>query len=346
MSRSDEREKRWDEAVDNFLGHAGVEKGLAAATLEAQRHDLERLRAWATESGLSGPEAVSDSNLRAFLLASSHDLAATSRARLLSTLRSFFRFLQAEGRLKGDPTATIIAPKRGRHLPDVLGVAQVERLLEWGDASPPGLRDRAALELLYGCGCRVSELCGLDVADLDRAEAVVRLRGKGSKERQVPVGEPALAAVAAYLQGGRPHLAGQAPEPGPAAEPARRPAVARVGVVAAQEGGRGRRPAGNDFPAYAAAQLRHAPARGRGRPARGPGTAGPRRHLHHRDLHPRGPRLAGRGLAVGPSPVRAPLRPGTARAVVPLTGPMADGTVARLRPTEGARRFGSIHATS
>ncbi len=213
MSRSDEREKRWDEAVDNFLGHAGVEKGLAAATLEAQRHDLERLRAWATGSGLSGPEAVRDSHLRAFLLASSRDLAATSRARLLSTLRSFFRFLQAEGRLNGDPTATIIAPKRGRHLPDVLGVAQVERLLEWGDASPPGLRDRAALELLYGCGCRVSELCGLDVADLDRAEAVVRLRGKGSKERQVPVGEPALAAVAAYLQGGRPHLAGKRPSP-------------------------------------------------------------------------------------------------------------------------------------
>ncbi|MBM4130932.1 tyrosine recombinase, partial [bacterium] len=162
---------------------------------------------------LADPATVRDAHLREFLLASSGRLAASSRARLLSTLRSFFRFLQAEGRREGDPTATIIAPRRGRHLPDVLSVVQVERLLAWGDASPTGLRDRVALELLYGCGCRVGELCALDVADLDRSEAVVRLRGKGSKERQVPVGEPALAAVEEYLRAGRPRLAGRRPSP-------------------------------------------------------------------------------------------------------------------------------------
>jgi len=195
------RERAWDEAIDNFQGHAGIEKGLATATLEAQRHDLERLRAWALDEGLAGPGAVRDRHLREFLLGSARDLAASSRARLLSTLRSFFRFLQSEGRIDADPTGTIIAPRRGRHLPDVLSIAQVERLLGWGDGSAPAdLRDRAALELLYGCGCRVSELCGLDVTDLDPAEAVVRLRGKGSKERQVPVGEPALAAVEAWLR--------------------------------------------------------------------------------------------------------------------------------------------------
>lgn len=207
------RQRAWDEAIDGFLGHAGVEKGLAPATLEAQRRDLERLRAWALDHRLAGPADVRDAHLRAFLLDSAGDLAASSRARLLSTLRSFFRFLQAEGRRDGDPTATIMAPRRGRHLPDVLSVAQVERLLTWGDASPTGLRDRAALELLYGCGCRVGELCALDVADLDHGEAMVRLRGKGSKERQVPVGEPALAAVAEYLRAGRPRLAGRRPSP-------------------------------------------------------------------------------------------------------------------------------------
>lgn len=208
------RERVWDDAVDSFLGHAGIEKGLAGATVEAQRSDLARLRDWAIEAGLAGPGAVLDRHLRAFLLDSARDLAASSRARLLSTLRSFFRFLQAEGRQAGDPTATIIAPRRGRHLPDVLSVAQVERLLAWGDdGSPAGLRDRAALELLYGCGCRVSELCGLDVTDLDPAEAMVRLRGKGSKERQVPVGEPALAAVDAWLRNGRGRMSGKRPSP-------------------------------------------------------------------------------------------------------------------------------------
>jgi integrase/recombinase XerD len=210
---SDTRQRAWDDAIDGFLGHAGVEKGLAPATLEAQRRDLERLRTWAAGRRLPGPGAVGDAHLRDFLLDASAELAASSRARLLSTLRSFFRFLQAEGRRDGDPTATIMAPRRGRHLPDVLSVAQVERLLAWGDGSPTGLRDRAALELLYGCGCRVGELCALDVADLDASEAVVRLRGKGSKERQVPVGEPALAAVAAYLDAGRPRLAGRRPSP-------------------------------------------------------------------------------------------------------------------------------------
>lgn len=207
-------ERAWDEAIDNFLGHAGIEKGLATATLDAQRHDLERLRVWALRERLSRPGAVHDRHLRAFLLDSARELVASSRARLLSTLRSFFRFLVAEGRIDADPTGTIIAPRRGRHLPDVLSIAQVERLLNWGDGGAPvDLRDRAALEMLYGCGCRVSELCGLDVTDLDPAEATVRLRGKGSKERQVPVGEPALAAVDAWLRSGRPHLAGRRPTP-------------------------------------------------------------------------------------------------------------------------------------
>ncbi|MCB1182940.1 site-specific tyrosine recombinase XerD [bacterium] len=201
----------WDLAVDAFLAHCSAEKGLAAASLAAAEHDLARLRTFAVGAG-RGPAAVSDADLRDFLLGCADDLAASSRARLLSTLRSFFRFHAAEGLVDGDPTATIAAPRRGRKLPDVLGVAQVERLIEGVDGSEPGdLRDRAILEVLYGCGCRVSELCGLDVTDLDRGEGTLMLRGKGRKMRLVPVGAPALAAVPRWLAPGRPRRAGARP---------------------------------------------------------------------------------------------------------------------------------------
>ncbi len=204
-------EKAWDLAVDEFLAHCGADKGLAAASLEAARHDLARLRAWAERARLA-PEAVRDEHLRTFLVAAAGDLAASSRARLLSTLRSFYRFHEAEGRIAVDPTVSIAAPRRGRKLPDVLSVDQVLRLLESVDGDEPrDLRDRAILEVLYGCGCRVSELCGLDAPDLDETEAVLLLRGKGRKQRIVPVGEPALAAVRRWLAAGRPKLAGRRP---------------------------------------------------------------------------------------------------------------------------------------
>ena len=116
----------------------------------------------------------------------------------------------AEGRLDADPTATLVAPRRGRRLPVVLGVRQVVAMLEAVDGDTPReLRDRAVLELLYGCGCRVSELCGLDTPDLDPDEATLLLRGKGRKQRLVPVGEPAVAAVGRYLSAGRPRLVGR-----------------------------------------------------------------------------------------------------------------------------------------
>jgi len=203
-------EALWDLALDNFLAHCSAEKGLATASLEAAEQDLHRLRRWAVQEEKSGPGVIKDVDLRAFLMASADDLAASSRARLLSTLRSFFRFLVTEGLAPSDPTTTIVAPKRGRKLPDVLSVLQVTRLIESiNGAEPRLLRDRAILELLYGCGCRVSELCGIDVTDLDGSEGTLLLRGKGNKQRLVPVGEPALLAVGRYLSGGRTALAGK-----------------------------------------------------------------------------------------------------------------------------------------
>lgn len=201
----------WDEQVDLFLIHGSAEKGLAAASLEAARHDLNRLRRWAAEDGLDAPSRLDAPALRRFLVAAGADLAPSSRARLLSTLRAFFRFLDAEGLVTGDPTVSLLAPRRGRTLPSVLGVEQVERLLEAAEGpEATDLRNTAALELLYGCGCRVSELCALDVMDLDEGEATLMLRGKGRKQRRVPVGEPALLAVRRYRDAGRPLLAGAA----------------------------------------------------------------------------------------------------------------------------------------
>jgi len=202
----------WDLALDHYLAHCGADKGLANASLAANRFDLARLRRWSEAEGLSGPAAIADHHLRSFLMESAGELAPSSRARLLSTLRSFFRFLVAEDLAAVDPTTTLIAPRRGRKLPTVLTLNQVERLLETVDgARPPDLRDRAILEVLYGCGCRVSELCGLDVTDLDPSEATLLLRGKGRKQRLVPVGEPALESVRLYLRAGRSELAGKSP---------------------------------------------------------------------------------------------------------------------------------------
>ncbi len=205
--------RAWDLALDTFLAHCSAEKGLAAASLDAAEHDLGRLRRWAVSEGkCPDPAGVNDQDLRRFLYACAADLAASSRARLLSTLRSFYRFLEAEGLVESDPTVTIAAPRRGRKLPDILGVDQVVRLLETATGVEPAqLRDRAILELLYGCGCRVSELCGVDLPDLDTGEGTLLLRGKGSKQRLVPVGGPALEAVAAWVRGGRGQFSGKRP---------------------------------------------------------------------------------------------------------------------------------------
>ncbi|MDX2472235.1 MAG: site-specific tyrosine recombinase [Candidatus Krumholzibacteria bacterium] len=203
----------WDLAADTFLAHCSAEKGLAKASLEAADHDLKRLRRWAeNEGGCPDPARLTDQDLRDFLLTCTADLAASSRARLLSTIRSFYRFLEAEDMVPADPTATIAAPRRGRKLPDVLGVEQVTRLIETVDGHEPAAqRDRAILEVLYGCGCRVSELCGLDVPDLDPQEGTLLLRGKGRKQRLVPVGGPALDALTAWLASGRRQMVGKKP---------------------------------------------------------------------------------------------------------------------------------------
>jgi integrase/recombinase XerD len=200
----------WQAAITAFVDHAAAEKGLAPNSLSAYDQDLRSLAVWAEAEQIAGPDQVRAADLRRYLVASSGRLAARSRARLISTLRGFFKFLVQEGTLDRDPTLTLVAPRTGRKLPAVLSRRQVERLLAVPAGQEPRiLRDRSILELLYGCGLRVGELCGLDVTDLDGSEACLRVQGKGSKQRVVPVGEPALAAIWTYLEHGRPRLLGR-----------------------------------------------------------------------------------------------------------------------------------------
>ncbi len=202
----------WDTACDGFLSHALVDKGLATTTIAAMQHDLSHLRGWATQSGVA-PAGVTAQDLRSFLLSVSAGLQASSRARLMSTLRSFFRFLVAEKVIAEDPTATLIAPRRGRKLPLYLTADQVARFLDLpDDPEPLPLRNRAILETLYGSGCRVGELCALDLLDLDPGEGTLLLRGKGSKQRRVPIGGPCLTVLNRYLSLARPRLAGKGPD--------------------------------------------------------------------------------------------------------------------------------------
>jgi integrase/recombinase XerD len=163
-------------------------------------------------------EEASHGDLAAFLslLASGAEgrppAAAATLGRKVACLRSFYRYLRRDGVIQHDPTADLRGPRKPQRLPRVLTRDDVGRLLaQPRGASPLALRDRALLELMYACGLRVSEAVGLDVGDVDLEEGVLRARGKGSKERLVPVGRQALAALAAYLRGGRPALL-RAPE--------------------------------------------------------------------------------------------------------------------------------------
>ena len=193
--------------IEAFLDALWMERGLSDNTLTAYRNDLQGLARWLAPQGLTllGLE-------REHLLAYLSDRLAQgarprSTARLLSTLRRFYRYQLREGRVSVDPSAQVDSPKLGRPLPDTLSEAEVERLLNAPDLeSPLGLRDRAMLELLYATGLRVSELVTLRLEQVNLRHGVVRVMGKGSKERLVPMGEEAVAWVERYLAGARAEL--------------------------------------------------------------------------------------------------------------------------------------------
>ena len=208
-------------AVRGYLAHLQVERGVAANTLGAYRRDLQRYLQHLESLGLRAPDEVREEHVTAFLAAirtgedGGSPLAATSAARAVVAVRGFHRFLHLEGTATDDPAGQVRPPATPQRLPKAMAVADVERLLEAAgpDAGSTGLRDRALLEVLYGSGARISEAVGLDVDDLDRDAGLVRLSGKGGKERIVPLGSYAAGALDAYLVRQRPDLAARAGAP-------------------------------------------------------------------------------------------------------------------------------------
>jgi len=186
-------------AISAFLDHAAHEAGLGPATIDAYRRDLARLAQWCGEQKLSEVERLTTADVRHFA-ASEHrrGLSPRSIQRRLSALRRLFRYLRREGIVAGDPTQGVRAPKVRRRLPDVLDIDQVLALLDIPDDSELAARDRAMLELFYASGLRVSELAGLDWQRLDMNEGLVRVLGKGRRERLVPVGRHAVEALSRW----------------------------------------------------------------------------------------------------------------------------------------------------
>jgi integrase/recombinase XerD len=191
--------------VDEFLNYLAAQKGLSRNTLESYARELNGLVAWLGERPL---DSVERDDLQAFLgYLRDRGLSARSAAHALVVIRNYFKFLVGEEYRADDPAALIELPKLPRFLPDALSEEEVNRILKQPEEEKAlGLRDRAMLELLYASGLRVSELCGLTLNDLDRERQTLRVRGKGDKERMVPVGDTATEALKSYLEKVRPEL--------------------------------------------------------------------------------------------------------------------------------------------
>lgn len=194
--------------VDDYLAYLAIERGAAALTIEAYARDLRR---WVShlESVGSSVECARPDDVAAFERSClSSGLAASSVKRTMSAVKGLYRYLVGEGQLDASPCDGAVLPKLPERLPDVLSIAVVTDLLslEFGE-SAAGQRDRALLELLYGCGLRASEACALDVSDVFSGEGFLRVTGKGGKQRVVPIAGSALRALGSYLEGGRRELA-------------------------------------------------------------------------------------------------------------------------------------------
>lgn len=192
-----------DPTIDEFIDNIWLEYGLSANTRSAYRSDLKHFAAWLATHDQSLPAASAEDVYR-YLGGS---VNARTSARRLSTLRRFYQYLLRERRLSDDPTVLVRAPRIGRILPRALTETEVEALLSAPNVETAiGLRDRAMLEVLYAAGLRVTELVDLPLAQLNIAQGVVRVTGKGGKERLVPLGDEAVAWLERYLRESRPEF--------------------------------------------------------------------------------------------------------------------------------------------
>ncbi len=208
--------------IGRYLAHLRTERRLSPHTESAYRRDLDALSTYCAAESITGWKQLDNFHIRTFAAREHRDgLGPRSVQRRLSALRGFFNYLIREGALDANPAADIRAPKAAKRLPKTLDVDQVASLLERRPTDPLTRRDHAMLELLYSSGLRLAELAGLDVLDLDLADRTVRVLGKGSKTRILPVGKQAIAALRAWL--------------------ADRPALIKGGVVALFVGQNGQR---------------------------------------------------------------------------------------------------------
>ncbi len=208
---------RFEHLLLDFLAYLELERGLSRNTLNAYRTDLLQYGAWLSDRG-TDPLAMTPALMADYVaeLTAGDDgnrLAASTVHRKTAALRSFYKHLRREDLIEEDPTAGLATPRRSKKLPNVLNQAEVARLL----ASPAGMspqatRDRAILEVMYACGLRASEVVGLELTDIDTHQGMLRARGKGSKERIVPLGRQAIAAIEAWLRSGRRELVKERPE--------------------------------------------------------------------------------------------------------------------------------------
>ncbi len=187
---------------NRFLNYLTVEKGLSGNTLESYERDLKKYALFTKDKEA---DAVTQADVVSFLARlSSEGISAPSAARNLAAIRGFHKYLLTDGLAHADPTVNLETPRGWKRLPKTLSASEVNGLLAQPDTSAPiGLRDNAMLELLYATGLRVSELVGLKLSDINLERGFLMVVGKGSKERAVPMGESAAAAVHAYLDGGR-----------------------------------------------------------------------------------------------------------------------------------------------
>lgn len=204
MSNSSSSKKLKDgqlDLIEMFIDTIWMERGLSENTLKAYRTDLVKFLSWLTNEALTNLEDVSRDMIIGYLnYLEAHKISSRSRARLLSTLRRFYAYLSREKKIESDPVALIDSPKLGRSLPKTLTEQDVELLLDAPDVSTAlGLRDRTMLEVLYATGLRVSELVNLELKQVNLNQGVIRVLGKGSKERLVPLGEEALDWLQRYI---------------------------------------------------------------------------------------------------------------------------------------------------
>jgi integrase/recombinase XerD len=208
----------FEELMLDFLAYLELERGVSQNTLHSYRSDLLQFGEFLAKRG-PGAEAAGPQDVSAFLTGlaagdgDADPVATATIKRKAACLRSFYRHLRREGVRESDPTAGLSTPRKSQKLPHVLGRAEVQRLLEQPKGTEPiALRDRALLELMYACGLRATEAITLEPGNLDLKDRVARVRGKGDKERIVPIGTEAVKAVEAYLRRGRPTLVGAGEE--------------------------------------------------------------------------------------------------------------------------------------